>query len=68
MKPRFISGEQQISREVDLIIDKNGILHTFEIKWNPKSKVRLSKTFCGLYPNHTFNVIHKEYYWKWLRK
>jgi uncharacterized protein len=53
-------------QEVDLIIDKNGTLHTYEIKWNPKAKARISKTFSGNYPNHDFSVIHKENYWEYL--
>jgi predicted AAA+ superfamily ATPase len=53
-------------QEVDLIIDKNGTLHTYEIKWNPKAKARLSKTFSGNYPNYEFAVIHKENYWEYL--
>jgi uncharacterized protein len=53
-------------QEVDLIIDKNGILHTYEIKWNAKAKARLSKTFSGNYPNHDFSVIHRENYWEYL--
>lgn len=53
-------------QEIDLIIDKNGTLHTYEIKWNPKAKARLSKTFSNNYPNHQFDVIHKENYWEYL--
>jgi predicted AAA+ superfamily ATPase len=49
-------------QEVDLVIDKNGTLHTYEIKWNPKAKARLSKTFSKNYPNHQFTAIHKENY------
>ena len=54
-------------QEIDLIIDKNGTLHAYEIKWNSKAKVRLSKTFTGNYPNHNFSVIHKENFWEFLR-
>ncbi len=53
-------------QEIDLIINKNGTLHTYEIKWNPKAKVRLSKTFSNNYLNHTFTIIHKENYWQFL--
>ena len=53
-------------QEVDLIIDKNGTLHTYEIKWNPKAKARLSKTFSGNYPNYVFSVIHKKNYCEYL--
>jgi predicted AAA+ superfamily ATPase len=53
-------------QEVDLIIDKDGTLHTYEIKWSPTAKARLSKTFSGNYPNNTFTIIHKENYWGFL--
>ncbi len=53
-------------QEIDLIIDKDGMLHTFEIKWNPKAKARLSATFSGNYPNHTFTIINKENYWQYI--
>lgn len=45
-------------QEVDLIIEKDGFLHTYEIKWNEKNNPRLSKTFSSLYPNNTYNVIN----------
>ena len=46
-------------REVDLILDKNGILNAFEIKWSDSKKIKLTKSFSNLYPNHTFHPIHK---------
>jgi uncharacterized protein len=49
-------------QEIDLIIEQENVLHTFEIKWSPKAKVHLTKTFSKLYPNHTFSVIHSENY------
>ena len=45
-------------QEIDVIIEKDNTLHTYEIKWNPDKKVRLSKTFSNAYPNHTFSVIN----------
>lgn len=47
-------------QEIDLIIEQENVLNAFEIKWSAKAKVRLSKTFSNIYPNHTFNVIHSE--------
>jgi predicted AAA+ superfamily ATPase len=49
------SHEQQ---EIDLIVEKNGQLKTFEIKWNPKVRANLNKTFANIYPNHTFSIIN----------
>ena len=49
--------EQQ---EIDLIIEKNGSLRAIEIKWNAKTKARLSQTFAKQYPNHSFEVINSD--------
>ncbi len=53
----FYFWRTQDQQELDLIINKNGMLHTYEIKWNHKVKARLSKTFERMYPNHEFTVI-----------
>ena len=50
----------QAQQEIDWIEDSDGVLHAFEIKWNPKAKAALSKTFSNNYPNHTFTVVHRE--------
>lgn len=55
--------EQQ---EIDVIVEKNGQLKTFEIKWNPKAKARLSQTFAKQYPNHTFEIIHSENFFEYI--
>ena len=53
-------------QEIDLIIEKNGVLHSYEVKWSPIVKARLSKTFSNLYPNNTFNVINRENFLEFL--
>lgn len=63
---RFYFWRTVSQQEVDLVIEKNGTLHTFEIKWNPTAKARLSKSFSSQYPNHTFSIIHRDNYWQWL--
>jgi predicted AAA+ superfamily ATPase len=55
---KFYFWRSQEQQEIDLIIEKNGQLKTFEIKWNPKVKAKLNKTFANFYPNHTFTVIN----------
>ena len=45
-------------QEIDMIIEKDNTLHAYEVKWNSAKKVRLSKTFSNVYPNHTFSVIN----------
>jgi uncharacterized protein len=49
------SHDQQ---EVDLVIEKENKLETFEIKWSEKNKPRLNKTFASNYPGHSFQFIH----------
>lgn len=47
-------------QEIDVIIEKENMLHTYEIKWNPKKKASLSKTFSSAYPNNTFTVVNPQ--------
>lgn len=47
--------------EIDYIEEKDGKLHCYEFKWKPK-KVRLPQSFATAYPQHTFEVIHKDNY------
>ena len=54
-------------QEIDLIIEKDGTLFTYEIKWNANSKARLSRTFSSNYPNHEFQLINRENYWQVLQ-
>ncbi|HNX90072.1 MAG TPA: ATP-binding protein [Paludibacteraceae bacterium] len=49
-------------QEIDLIIEKDGLINAYEIKWNPVKKARLNKTFINYYPHHTFNVINRDNY------
>jgi len=44
-------------QEIDFIEDYGGIIHAFEIKWNPMKEVRFSKTFKNAYPNHELTVV-----------
>jgi hypothetical protein len=45
---------------LDYIEELEGTLNAYEIKWNPKSKARLSKTFTSAYNNTTYKVIYPE--------
>lgn len=56
--------EQQ---EIDLIEEQDGILHTFEFKWNGKAKSSLPKAFANSYPNSTYEVITPENYWPFVK-
>ena len=47
-------------REIDLILDKNGVLKTIEIKWNNTKTARLTKSFTNLYGETKFSVINRD--------
>lgn len=55
--------EQQ---EVDLIIEKNGKLKVFEIKWNSKVKAKLPLSFSNKYPESEFETINSENFFEYL--
>jgi uncharacterized protein len=44
-------------KEIDLIVEKNNTLATYEIKWNATKKAKLTKSFSNIYSNYTFEVI-----------
>ena len=52
--------------EVDLIEEVDGVLHTFEFKWNPRRKAKLSQKFINAYPNSTFQLVSPENYWDFI--
>ena len=56
--------EQQ---EIDLIEEQDGVLHTFEFKWNGKAKSNLPKAFASTYPNSTYEVITPDNYWSFVK-
>jgi predicted AAA+ superfamily ATPase len=47
----------RVQQEIDLIEEKDGILHAFEIKWNENKKVSLPASFATTYQQNTFHVI-----------
>lgn len=53
-------------KEIDLIVEKNGMLHTFEIKWNPNKKAVLTKSFSNIYPNYTFDVVNSTNFFEFI--
>ena len=56
--------EQQ---EIDLVEEQDGVLRTFEFKWNDKVKVNRPKSFVDAYPNSTYEVVTPENYWNFIR-
>ncbi len=51
----------QDQAEIDYIEDYDGILHAYEIKWNPQN-VRFPESFRTSYPEHSTETIHRENY------
>lgn len=47
-------------REIDLIVEKNNKLHSFEIKWSSSQKAKLTLSFTHIYGETNFNVIHQD--------
>lgn len=58
VKPWFWRTTQQ--QEIDYVEEQQDKFFAFEFKWNPRKKVRLSKTFSNAYPNCEFKVITPE--------
>jgi predicted AAA+ superfamily ATPase len=44
-------------QEIDYIEEKDGILHTFELKWKGNKKTSLPASFASAYPQQSFDVI-----------
>ncbi len=59
-KSYFWRTQQQ--QEIDYIEDIDGMLHTYESKWNEGKHPRLTDTFAKAYPDHTFTVVSPENY------
>lgn len=62
---RYFWRTQQ-QQEIDYIEDINGQLYAFEFKWNPKKKVRFSKTFTKNYPVKATSLVNKDNYLSFL--
>ncbi len=43
--------------EIDLIEDRNGALHAYEAKWNPKAKAPRPTEFAQAYPDASFSPV-----------
>lgn len=44
-------------QEIDYLEEGGGNLHAYEMKWNPRAKASITKTFTEAYPNTEFQVI-----------
>lgn len=64
---RYFWRTQQ-QQEIDYIEEKDGILNTWEFKWNNNQKARLPITFSKAYPNNKFEIINKSNYQLFIHK
>lgn len=56
----FYFWRNTVQREIDLIIEKNGQIRAFEIKWNSAKMAKLTKGFTNIYGETEFKVINNE--------
>ncbi|MDR0572702.1 MAG: ATP-binding protein [Tannerella sp.] len=54
-------------KEIDLIEEQDGILNTFEFKWNSKAGASQPKIFRETYPDSTYKVITPENLWSFVK-
>lgn len=55
-----------LKAEIDYIEDQDGKIAVFEIKWNPKVKVKFPNAFMEKYQPSTTQVINNDNYWDFL--
>lgn len=53
-------------QEIDWVEDREGHLFAYEIKWNPKKKVKPPQTFMDAYPGSEFSIINPDNYLQWI--
>jgi len=53
-------------QEIDWIEEENGSLRAYEIKWNPKRKVKAPSAWLEAYPDSEFSVITNDNYLDWI--
>ncbi|MEM9984098.1 MAG: ATP-binding protein [Bacteroidota bacterium] len=58
--PNIYFWRTTTQQEIDYVEEYGGRMSAFEIKWNPKSKVRFPKNFKDAYPNSKTKLIHHD--------
>lgn len=53
-------------QEIDWIEDREGKLHAYEFKWNPRKKAKLPNIFKATYPKSEFELINRENFLEWV--
>lgn len=52
--------------EIDYLEEQDGQITAYELKWNPKARVRFPSAFVKEYDPPITKVIHRENFWEWL--
>ena len=47
-------------QEIDYLEEKDGLLHAFELKWNPRRRATAPLSFRNAYPDADFTVINRD--------
>lgn len=54
-------------KEIDLVEEEDGILHTYEFKWSGKAKAKQPTSFATAYPDSPFCVVSPENFWEFVK-
>lgn len=54
-------------KEIDLIEEEDGVLKTFEFKWNVKSTSKQPSIFRETYPHTTYDVVTPDNFWNFVK-
>ena len=46
--------------EIDYVEERDGMLYSFEFKWNPKKQARVPQKFLDTYKNSEFEVVNRD--------
>ncbi len=49
-------------QEIDLVEEKNGVLHGYEVKWSEKKKIKIPKSWKESYPEALLSLINRDNY------
>jgi uncharacterized protein len=52
--------------EIDYIEEQDGVITAFELKWNPKTRVKFPKAFTNAYSPQNTHTVNRENFWEFL--
>ena len=53
-------------KEIDLVEIEDGIMHTYEFKWNPQRNITVPSSFAKAYPEASFEVVTPDTFWSFV--